>query len=56
MRLGAPSARTMWSFTFCWRVMVGLLRQPVSARCERLHGRSGKISLAGSLPVGRFVT
>jgi hypothetical protein len=55
MRLGAPSARTMWSFTFCWRVMAGLPRQPVGARCERSHWRSEKTFLEELLPVRPFV-
>ena len=54
-RLGGPWARTMWSFTFCWRVMAGLLQQPVGARCSRLRWRSERISLEESLPVRRFV-
>ena len=35
MRLVERSARTMWSFIFCWRVTGGLLRLPVAVR--RVH-------------------
>jgi IS30 family transposase len=35
MRLAAPWARTMWSFSFCWCVTAGSLRLLVAVLAER---------------------
>jgi hypothetical protein len=46
MRLGGPSARTMWSFSFCWRVRAGSHRLCVAARRVPSHWRSARTSPA----------